>query len=72
MPRTSTLLFARHHGEMPLAMIIGMLLLASVWAAATTGRPSPRWARRAVVPRGYAEWCAVVDAVIGLTVIFLV
>jgi hypothetical protein len=24
-----------------------------------------------VVPRGYAEWCAVVDAVIGLTIIFL-
>lgn len=25
-----------------------------------------------VVPRGYAEWCAVVDAVIGLTIIFLI
>lgn len=25
-----------------------------------------------VVPRGYAEWCAVVDVVIGLTIIFLV
>lgn len=34
MPKTSTLLFARHYGEMLLAMIIGMLLLAPVWAAA--------------------------------------
>jgi hypothetical protein len=25
--------------------------------------------RNEVVPRGYAEWCAVVDAVIGLTVL---
>jgi hypothetical protein len=25
--------------------------------------------RNAVVPRGYAEWCAVVDTVIGLTVL---
>jgi len=24
-----------------------------------------------VVPRAYAEWCAVVDGVIGITILFL-
>ena len=47
-----------------------LYLIAAGWLA-HSGWDAWHHRRNAVVPRGFAEWCAVVDAVIGLSLIVL-
>lgn len=71
------LLVAGFVGYLALVMVtlsvnedIARYLVAAGWLAHAVWDVAHHRANK-VVPRGYAEWCAVVDTVIGLTIIFL-